>query len=112
MVFFGKPSLEFWERNCFVCQRQQWQYCIDRKDVTEIDIFSDWGMVEGYGLFCPECFADWGMVEGYGLFCPECFENFIKHAQIKNIEVFWEDGSTTSEECGDVFSKPKPKLKE
>jgi hypothetical protein len=95
MVLFGKPTLEFWDRNCLVCQKQQWQYCIDHKDATGIDILSDWGMVEGYGLLC-----------------PECFENFINDAQIKNIEVFWENGSTTSEECGDVFAKSKPKPKE
>ena len=92
MVLFGKPTLEFWDRNCFVCQKQKWQYCIDHKESVEIDILFDWGKVEGYGLLC-----------------PECFDNFINDAQIKNIEVFWEDGSTTSEECGDVFSKPKLK---
>jgi hypothetical protein len=52
------------------------------------------------------------MVEGYGLLCPECFEKFIKDAQRKDAQVFWEDSSTTAEECGNGFLKPKPSLKE
>ena len=59
-----------------------------------------------------EILSGWGMVEGYGLLCPECFEIFLNDVQMKDVKVFWEDGTTTSEECGDVFSKPKTTLKD
>ena len=91
-VLFGKPTLEFWNRNCYVCQKQQWQYCIVRKDDEGFEILSGWGMVEGYGLLC-----------------PECFEIFLNDVQMKDVKVFWEDGTTTSEECGEIFSKQKEK---